>query len=79
MNENGKNQRLIIPVDSVNQRTQEIVQRAGTNISETEIQYRDFFQQETQALGETLQHAVQMVQGKDFRILIEEEVTVIEE
>ena len=53
--------------------------RRDSDLSAAEQEIREFVQESTQALVETLRNASQMTNGKDFRIQIEEDITVIEE
>ena len=82
MRDNGKTERGLVPVSS-QQQAQEVIVNAKTNvatdISIAEQEIREFVQESTKALGEIIQGAVTMINDKNFRIEIEEEISIIEE
>ena len=77
MSEYANKTTLVVPFETGNG-TQGIAQNINSEISAKEQEVREFVQESTQALVETLKSAVQMTAGKDFRIQIEEEVNIIE-
>ena len=77
MNQNGKRDVLVIP-NQPGGKANNIIKQTETDVTTTEQGVREFVQESTRALAETLQQAVQMTRGKDFRIQITEEINVIE-